>query len=221
MEGLTAKQSQCLSAIRDHLVRHGIAPPIRELAGVLGIRSANGVKDHLYALEHKGFLVFHGRNTSAIRLTDKVPTLARVSARRHERLARAPRTTVVYFAQSLDTLLVKIGWTNALSSRARSIRHAGDVVTLVTIPGARKTERAMHNRFASSRVMGEWFRADPPLVQCIAELRGLSTGAEKRIFLSLPERPEGTRLKHCSLCGAAGHNATTCPQHAVAHGSSF
>ena len=42
--------------IYDYLEKQSYAPTLREIGAALGIRSTNGVHDHLRALEHKGFL---------------------------------------------------------------------------------------------------------------------------------------------------------------------
>ncbi|MBW1872348.1 MAG: transcriptional repressor LexA [Deltaproteobacteria bacterium] len=56
MKELTDRQRQLLSYIEDHLHAHGFPPSIREMADHMGIRSTNGVNDHLKALERKGYV---------------------------------------------------------------------------------------------------------------------------------------------------------------------
>jgi repressor LexA len=56
MKELTDRQRQLLSFIEDHLHEHGFPPSIREMADHMGIRSTNGVNDHLKALERKGYI---------------------------------------------------------------------------------------------------------------------------------------------------------------------
>jgi repressor LexA len=56
MKGLTDRQQQLLHFIEDHLRIHGFPPSIREMADHMGIRSTNGVNDHLKALERKGYI---------------------------------------------------------------------------------------------------------------------------------------------------------------------
>jgi len=53
---LTRRQAGVLRAILDHKAAHGCAPTLRELQVALGFASANGVQDHLRALERKGYL---------------------------------------------------------------------------------------------------------------------------------------------------------------------
>ncbi len=53
MPRLTDRQLEVLQAIRQ-LSARGYPPTYRELCRALGIRSNNGVRDHLRALETKG-----------------------------------------------------------------------------------------------------------------------------------------------------------------------
>jgi SOS-response transcriptional repressor LexA len=45
-----------LQFIRDHIASKGYPPTVREIGAHMGIRSTNGVADHLRALERKGYL---------------------------------------------------------------------------------------------------------------------------------------------------------------------
>lgn len=55
-DDLTERQQRVLSFIEGQIRKHGFAPTIREIGRHLGIRSTNGVNDHLNALERKGFI---------------------------------------------------------------------------------------------------------------------------------------------------------------------
>jgi len=55
-KSLTDRQAAVLEFIRDHIDDSGYPPTIREIGDHLGIKSTNGVNDHLKALERKGFL---------------------------------------------------------------------------------------------------------------------------------------------------------------------
>jgi repressor LexA len=52
----TERQRLVLSFIEVHIRQHGFPPTIREIGRHLGIKSTNGVNDHLNALQRKGFL---------------------------------------------------------------------------------------------------------------------------------------------------------------------
>lgn len=53
---LAPRQLVMLTVIYNFLDKHCYAPSVREIGQALGIRSTNGVSDHLRALERKGFL---------------------------------------------------------------------------------------------------------------------------------------------------------------------
>ena len=56
MVGLTTRQAQILEAIIGHLRDHHAPPTIRWLCDTVAIRSTNGMREHLLALERKGFI---------------------------------------------------------------------------------------------------------------------------------------------------------------------
>ncbi|MCB9552301.1 MAG: transcriptional repressor LexA [bacterium] len=56
MKRLTARQREILDYITDSIADRGYPPTIREIGKTMGIRSTNGVNDHLKALERKGYL---------------------------------------------------------------------------------------------------------------------------------------------------------------------
>lgn len=53
---LTERQQKILQFVQDFQVKNSYPPSIREIGEFFGIRSTNGVSDHLRALEKKGFL---------------------------------------------------------------------------------------------------------------------------------------------------------------------
>lgn len=53
---LTPKQAAVLGFIEGHLRKNARAPSLREIGAHFGIRSTNGVLEHLKALERKGFI---------------------------------------------------------------------------------------------------------------------------------------------------------------------
>ena len=56
-EPLTDRQEKILAYIKKSLQDQGYPPTIREIGEHFGIRSTNGVNDHLKALERKGYLL--------------------------------------------------------------------------------------------------------------------------------------------------------------------
>lgn len=67
MQGLTDRQKEILDFISRRIEEQGYPPTIREIGEFMGIRSTNGVNDHLKALERKGFLKREGLKSRALR----------------------------------------------------------------------------------------------------------------------------------------------------------
>jgi repressor LexA len=67
MQGLTSRQKQILEFISARIEENGYPPTIREIGEHMGIRSTNGVNDHLKALERKGYLEREGLKSRALR----------------------------------------------------------------------------------------------------------------------------------------------------------
>ena len=76
MKGLTDRQLQVLAYIAERIRERGYPPTIREIGNELGIRSTNGVNDHLKALERKGYINRSGSKSRAIMVTDLPEELA-------------------------------------------------------------------------------------------------------------------------------------------------
>lgn len=68
MQGLTKRQAQTLDYIRQSIEERGYPPTLREIGEYMGIRSTNGVNDHLRALERKGYLRREDMKSRALRL---------------------------------------------------------------------------------------------------------------------------------------------------------
>lgn len=68
MVKLTDRQNQCLDFIQKSMRDRGFPPTFREIGKHMGIRSSNGVNDHLRALERKGYLRREHRVSRGIRL---------------------------------------------------------------------------------------------------------------------------------------------------------
>jgi len=84
--GLTERQRDVLDFISDSIRKRGYPPTLREIGSHFGIRSTNGVNDHLRALEKKGFLHREDLKSRALRplVTEdnfvEVPVLGKVAA---------------------------------------------------------------------------------------------------------------------------------------------
>src|SRR5262244_4450255 len=75
MQGLTDRQQQVLHYIRQSIHERGYPPTLREIGAHMGIRSTNGVNDHLRALERKGYLTREDMKSRALRPLDLEPAL--------------------------------------------------------------------------------------------------------------------------------------------------
>src|SRR3954454_4601509 len=91
-EPLTDRQRAVLEYISQSIERRGYPPTLREIGEHMGIRSTNGVNDHLKALEKKGYLEREDLKSRALRPIDigippetwqnavEVPLLGKVAA---------------------------------------------------------------------------------------------------------------------------------------------
>ena len=80
MQGLTDRQQQVLEYIRSSITQRGYPPTLREIGAHMGIRSTNGVNDHLRALERKGYLTREDMKSRALRPCDTESLPASVPA---------------------------------------------------------------------------------------------------------------------------------------------
>jgi repressor LexA len=86
MQGLTQRQQMVLDFIRESISMRGYPPTLREIGAKMGIRSTNGVNDHLRALERKGYLTREDMKSRALRPT----SMALQMELPHEALGAAP-----------------------------------------------------------------------------------------------------------------------------------
>ena len=87
MRGLTKRQQLVLEFIQESIQENGFPPTLREIGAHFGIRSTNGVNDHLLALQRKGYLRRQDMKSRALRPTAsatgvprEVPLVGRVAA---------------------------------------------------------------------------------------------------------------------------------------------
>ena len=69
MQKITDRQRMVLDFIRASIAERGYPPTLREIARHMGIKSTNGVNDHIRALERKGMLVREDMKSRALRPT--------------------------------------------------------------------------------------------------------------------------------------------------------
>lgn len=70
MQKLTQRQEMVLQYIQSSITERGYPPTLREIGNFMGIRSTNGVNDHLRALERKGYLTREDMKSRALRPTN-------------------------------------------------------------------------------------------------------------------------------------------------------
>jgi len=73
MQPLTDRQEAILDFIRRSIKDRGYPPTLREIGAQMGIRSTNGVSDHLRALERKGYISREDMKSRALRPTSPPP----------------------------------------------------------------------------------------------------------------------------------------------------
>src|SRR5438132_8049231 len=81
-EPLTERQEKILNFIKRSIQEQGYPPTIREIGEHFGIRSTNGVNDHLKALERKGYLQRGELKSRALSVIEGGKTAARFARRR-------------------------------------------------------------------------------------------------------------------------------------------
>src|SRR5512132_3287464 len=85
-DAMTDRQKEILDFITKSIRKRGYPPTLREIGSHFGIRSTNGVNDHLRALEKKGYLHREDLKSRALRpiVTEDdfvdVPVLGKVAA---------------------------------------------------------------------------------------------------------------------------------------------
>ncbi len=80
---LTQRQSDILDFIKTFVQEHGYPPTIPEIQDEFGIRSPNGVNNHIKALTRKGYLKRDSSRARALEITgwrDGIPILGAIAA---------------------------------------------------------------------------------------------------------------------------------------------
>lgn len=79
---------------------------------------------------------------------------------------------MIYFVRGTRSGMVKIGSTENLKARMRSLRTASPepLEVLAVVPGGLSEERALHDRFAEHRAVGEWFHPRRELLAFVEKL---------------------------------------------------
>ena len=75
-KGLTKRQEEILDFIVERVRDEGFPPTLKEIAERFGLASANAARDHVLALERKGFLKRTGEKSRALSLAPALRTAA-------------------------------------------------------------------------------------------------------------------------------------------------
>lgn len=84
---LTDRQRQVLDLITTSIASRGFPPTLREIGDSMGIRSTNGVSDHLRALEKKGWITRSEMKSRATRVIGNEDASADPGAGGHDCVA--------------------------------------------------------------------------------------------------------------------------------------
>ena len=79
-KGLTKRQEEILDFIVERVRDEGFPPTLKEIAGRFGLASPNAARDHVLALERKGFLKRTGEKSRALSLTPALRAAAAAPA---------------------------------------------------------------------------------------------------------------------------------------------
>lgn len=81
---LTKRQAEVLDVVQTYIDEMGTPPTQAEIAQTMGFSSKNAARDHLLALEKKGYIKIHGDKNRAIQIlspaNDEVPLIGHVAA---------------------------------------------------------------------------------------------------------------------------------------------
>jgi hypothetical protein len=105
----------------------------------------------------------------AVRLKDLIETTSTANEPADEPRRRSANW--VYFIQNVETQQIKVGIAKDPLGRLRELQvaNAHQLTLLGVLRGGRPEERAIHTRFKSLHVRGEWFRGKPELVSWISQ----------------------------------------------------
>lgn len=146
---LTTRQMQVLDVIQSRVDEIGAPPTQAEIASALGFSSKNAARDHLLALEKKGYIKIHGDKNRAIQIVapreDELPLIGQVAAGQPieaienvERLIPVPRNLF----KSQPTFLLRV--------RGDSMKNVGIIDG--DIIAVKKTEVAEMGQIVIARV---------------------------------------------------------------------
>ncbi len=146
MKGLTDRQLAVLQFIQSHQASQGYPPTIREIGEQLGIKSTNGVNDHLKALERKGMLSRVGSKSRAMEVLSDAPALESAPVTFETTIISSPK-----FAVEDDSLSVPLLGRIAAGTPIESIELEADRIRI---------DRSTLGRYARGKVFALRVKGD-------------------------------------------------------------
>ena len=125
MQKLTDRQRAVLDYISTSINHRGYPPTLREIGNHLGIRSTNGVNDHLRALERKGYLTREDMKSRTLRLVRPSD-----GSTVDDDMASVTTLTVRDDADELDVIEIPIVGRVAAGALSEAIEHPEDSVRI-------------------------------------------------------------------------------------------
>jgi repressor LexA len=124
-----------LKYIESSIADRGYPPTLREIGNFMGIRSTNGVNDHLRALERKGYLAREDMKSRALR-----PTRAAGNGSSNGKNGTARHDNVVQLFANDDLVEVPILGRVAAGALSAALEHPEDTVRIdrVLLGGVRE-----------------------------------------------------------------------------------
>lgn len=126
MQKLTDRQRAVLEFISASIQERGYPPTLREIGNHLGIRSTNGVNDHLRALERKGYLTREDMKSRTLRLVKTPDGDPIVDGNFHG----APANRTPANNNDADVISIPILGRVAAGALAEAIEEPEDTVTI-------------------------------------------------------------------------------------------
>ena len=110
---LTCRQESILCFAVQYLLVNGYPPTIREIGHEFGIRSTNGVRDHLVALHRKGFLAALSNAARGLKFTRTalalVPQPPNALPKKKDKRAKGEKTALATSGASAGGTAVRAG----------------------------------------------------------------------------------------------------------------
>ena len=148
MQKLTDRQEMVLQYIESSIADRGYPPTLREIGNFMGIRSTNGVNDHLRALERKGYLAREDMKSRALRPTRGTnghgtnghAAGAGAAASNGHTANGQPNNVVSLFGSDADMVEVPILGRVAAGALSEALEHPEDTVRVdrMLLGGARE-----------------------------------------------------------------------------------